>query len=237
MLSIIGDLEVELVEGQPLSLVAGNDIVLVVEGDVLEGGIAKRPGTVIYRPQALTFGADGGRLLRISIHGSDLTPFGVTGRCCATMADYATPIQRIRREMQSDDPAARLALRSATLQLLARAIRLFRARSARQPMLDAARSVIAARFREPLRIDQVAVAVGIHPRLLSRAFRSELGMSVAGAIRLARVEAAARELCVSAEHIPAVATRCGFYDSSHLIRAFEAVQGITPAKFREMAQS
>ncbi|HYM61174.1 MAG TPA: helix-turn-helix transcriptional regulator, partial [Thermoanaerobaculia bacterium] len=156
-----------------------------------------------------------------------------TGRHCATIADYATIGERIRRELQSRDAGAKLALRSAVLHLLGRAIRLFRDSGAKPPWLLAARDMIAARSREALRPADVAAAVGVPEARLSKAFRAQLGMTVTGAIRLTRVEAAARELRRSADSVVAVAARCGFCDASHLIRAFEALHGVTPAVFRD----
>jgi AraC-like DNA-binding protein len=203
----------------------------------MDCGTALIAGSLTYSPADLagpvSFGADGCTLLRIGIGAEGLSEFGVSGRQSTTLADHVTIGGRIRRELQCSDAAAKLALRSAVLHLIGRTIRLFRDSGTKPPWLVAAREFIAARFREPLRPADVAAAAGVSEARLSAAFRAELGTTVGGAIRMARVEAATRELCRSDASVMAVAARCGFYDTSHLIRAFEAVQGVTPTVFRK----
>lgn len=238
---VLSDFAVEVIEGMPLAAAewqeSGALLAMVLRGSVVECGIALPSGSLTYRPAELgggmSFGPEGGTLLRIGIGAEGLSTFGVSGRRSAMLADSITIGEKIRRELQGRDAAAKLALRSAVLQLLARAIRLFRDSGAKPPWLVAAQAFITAHARERICPAGVAAAAGVSETRLSAAFRAELGTTVGGAIRLARVEAAAHELRRSDDSVLTVAARCGFYDPSHLIRAFEAVHGVTPAVFRK----
>ena len=55
-------------------------------------------------------------------------------------------------------------------------------------------------------------------------------------IRLCRLDDAALRLRSGEESIADIAQNCGFFDSSHFIKAFSEHFGITPARYRRAAR-
>jgi AraC-like DNA-binding protein len=238
---MIGELAVEVYEGAPFATAAWRasscaTVALVLAGAALDGETVLLSGSVFHRPAAiderLTFGANGCTLVLVAADAYSLEQFGLVSRCRATIDDFAMIGERICREMRRGDAASPLALRSAALHLIGRAIHLFQA-EAPPSWLAGARDVIAARFRERIRPGDVAAAVGVAPATLARAFRRQFGTTVSDALRAARIEAAVRALRCSNASTSAVAASCGFYDASHLIRTLAAAHSLAPAELRE----
>jgi AraC family transcriptional regulator len=98
--------------------------------------------------------------------------------------------------------------------------------------LARAREMIEDRFREPLRLADLAREAGVHPAHLSRVFRQRYQEPIATCIRRLRTEWAAERLAASDEAISAIALAAGFADQSHLTRALRARTGMTPARYR-----
>lgn len=81
---------------------------------------------------------------------------------------------------------------------------------------------------QPLRLDALAAAAGVHPVSLSRAFRRHYGMSPGQLQRRALLNRAARRLR-GGQAIADVAAQLGFADQSHFTRLFRAEYRCTPA--------
>ncbi len=139
----------------------------------------------------------------------------------------------LARELSAKDAAAPLALEAGALDLLAVAARLKTyARGAEPAWLRRVREMVEDRFRDPLRLSEMAHEAGVHPAHLSRAFRDRYRETIHGRVRRLRLEWAARRLVESHDPIAGIALAAGFADQSHLTRALKAHTGLTPAAYR-----
>jgi AraC family transcriptional regulator len=91
---------------------------------------------------------------------------------------------------------------------------------------------VHARFREHLRIDEIAHAAGVHPAHLAAVFRRVHRMPLGSYVRRLRVDWAADRLIGTNNPISAIAAEAGFADQAHLTRWFRRVTGVTPAAYR-----
>lgn len=94
-----------------------------------------------------------------------------------------------------------------------------------------ARTLIEARFADDLSLGDLAVAAGLPRHLLIRAFRQETGTTPHAYLVNRRV-LAARHLLRCGAAPSEVALAVGFFDQSHLTRAFKARFGVTPGAYR-----
>lgn len=85
---------------------------------------------------------------------------------------------------------------------------------------------------EPLRLADIAAAVGYSERQLERLFRQALGMTVRRFVIHSRVHTAARELARTDRSATAIGMAVGFCDPSAFSHAFRAVTGLTPREYR-----
>jgi AraC-like DNA-binding protein len=95
-----------------------------------------------------------------------------------------------------------------------------------------ARDYLDAHALRPLRIAEVAAAVGASESHLQRSFRACFGVSVLGYIQQLRLRAARQLLSSTAMPIHAVAAAVGFESQSYLTRLFTREVGISPARYR-----
>ncbi len=98
--------------------------------------------------------------------------------------------------------------------------------------LPRARGLLHDAFAAPLRVQDLARELGLHPVYLARAFRRGCGCSVTAYRRRLQVSDAARRLAGGGESLAKVALQSGFADQSHLCRAFRAAIGVAPGVFR-----
>jgi AraC family transcriptional regulator len=103
------------------------------------------------------------------------------------------------------------------------------------PWLLRARDLAHARFREPLRLAELAQEAQVHPGHLARAFRRHFRTSLGSYVRGLRLEWAAGRLLGSEESLASIALAAGFADQSHLTRAFKRFTGVTPGGYRRRA--
>ncbi|MNC69470.1 Bifunctional transcriptional activator/DNA repair enzyme Ada [compost metagenome] len=86
-------------------------------------------------------------------------------------------------------------------------------------------------YDKPASLEQLANMVGLEPLYLIRMFKKAVGVSPHSyqiQVRVARVQ---RQLRAGAS-IADAAFACGFFDQSHMTRAFKKVAGMTPGSFR-----
>jgi len=93
--------------------------------------------------------------------------------------------------------------------------------------------VISERFREPLTVEQVADAAGLHPGHAMRRFRAHLGMTVVDYLTRQRVAEAQRLLITTGLPVQSVGLRSGFGSSSRFYAAFRQIAGTTPKRYRQ----
>lgn len=79
---------------------------------------------------------------------------------------------------------------------------------------------------------EIARELDLHPGWFAEAYRAAMGEGIGETVRRRRVETAVHMLASSSEPQAQVAAAAGFCDQSHMIRAFRAVLGRTPAEVR-----
>jgi AraC family transcriptional regulator len=150
-------------------------------------------------------------------------------------AGIASHAWRLARELEGLDALSALAAEGIVLEMLVDLTRLGGDESRRPPRwLLQSQELVHARFREPLRVSEVAHAVGVHPAHLARGFRTYFKTSLSSYIRRLRVEWAARELVRSEASLATVALASGFADQSHFTRLFKRHTGFTPCAYRRL---
>jgi AraC family transcriptional regulator len=148
--------------------------------------------------------------------------------------------QRASAELNATDAVAPFALEGLVLELLAAAAREGHSNGSGTgrrppPWLAQARDLLHARSGEPLRVGEIAAAVGVHPVHLTRTFRTHYGMSAAVYLRRLRLDQAAQALTGGTSSIADIAAQAGFYDQSHFGRMFKRQYGRTPHDYRRHA--
>ena len=83
-----------------------------------------------------------------------------------------------------------------------------------------------------IRIENLASLAGLSVSYFSRRFRSSFGVAPGQYVRLGRLEHAKSLLRQTASPLCQIAVASGFSDQSHMSRAFQAVVGSTPARWR-----
>jgi AraC family transcriptional regulator len=148
---------------------------------------------------------------------------------------------RIADELRHPDGLSPLVVEGLALDLLATAARRAATPPRRTPAepswLARVEELLHARFRERLRLGEIARTVGIHPVHLARVFRAHRRLSVGGYLRGLRLDWAAEQLAATDETISAIALAAEFADQSHFTRAFKRHSGQTPAQFRRQRHS
>jgi AraC family transcriptional regulator len=143
---------------------------------------------------------------------------------------------RLHREFGEKDAAAQLAMEGLILEVLADVCRQQDADTqtpTRRPRwLDSVIELLHAHFTENPSLDEVAVAVGVHPAHLARMFRRHQGCSVGDYLRKLRLEQARRELLSPDTPLVEIAATAGYSDQSHFTAAFKRHTGMTPGEFR-----
>ncbi|HKY61161.1 MAG TPA: AraC family transcriptional regulator [Gemmatimonadota bacterium] len=143
----------------------------------------------------------------------------------------------LRRELRATDEAAVLARQGLIYEVIAAARRAadrMNGAEAPPPWLRRAREVVYDRFREPLRIEDVAREVDRHPAHVARVFRRHHGMTIGECVRTLRLDWAAGELTGTGKPLAAIAMEAGYADQSHFTRSFRRHTGSTPAEYRRL---
>jgi AraC-like DNA-binding protein len=96
-------------------------------------------------------------------------------------------------------------------------------------LAEDAKAVLAARVREPVRLEQVAVALAVSPFHLCRVFRAQTGYSLHGFQTALRLRMALDQLDAFRGDLAALAVDLGFAHHSHLTRSFRRAFGSTPS--------
>lgn len=92
--------------------------------------------------------------------------------------------------------------------------------------------LIAERYAEPLRVGELAHAVGLHPHYAMQLFRKAFGMSLLEYIAQHRIAHAQRLLITTDVPIAAIALDCGFGSASQFYAVFRRICGVAPGTYR-----
>jgi AraC-like DNA-binding protein len=94
---------------------------------------------------------------------------------------------------------------------------------------------MAGHFQEPLRVADVARAVGLSADRLAHVFHDGIGMAVTDYLERLRVAVGRRLLAETDVKLEEVARGCGFADASHFSRVFVNHIGMRPGAYRRRA--
>lgn len=141
---------------------------------------------------------------------------------------------RLYDEWKRMDVLSSLAIEGLMLEVLAQMIRhLTPSRGPKPPRwLKEAVDLLHAEFTEPLTLEYIAGAVGVHPVYLARVFRQRHQCTVGEYIRRLRIEYACQQLAASDTPLTDIALAAGFADPSHFSKVFRRFVGLSPAAFR-----
>lgn len=215
---------------------------------VLEGSFDERfsretvagvPGVVVTKPgtadHSNVYGPQGARCLLIEARdGGDLF------RAPGTHSSGVVPrlASRIHAALRATDRASQLTLEGLLIELGAatgrsqHAVRVV----GRKAWLNDVREQLEAEFRSPPSLEVLASARGVHPAYLCQAFRAAFGMSVGQFVRAVRFEWARDAVRSGSASIAEVAAAAGFSDQAHLSREFKKRAGVSPRRFRNLAE-
>jgi AraC-like DNA-binding protein len=92
--------------------------------------------------------------------------------------------------------------------------------------------LIAQRYREPLTVEEIGRAVGLHPNYAMGIFKKAFGTTLIDYVTHHRVSHAQRLLATTEEKIVEVAFGSGFNSLSRFNEAFRRACGCTPRSYR-----
>jgi len=206
---------------------------------------ACQPSMLIYHPagelHAQRFNQTAVRLFRIEVNHQRLQDMGQAGFSLESPADSRSGLvnsiaHKLYQEFCAPDAVSRLAIEGLALELIAAVARLSNRRdntSGYPPRwLTQAHELIKSRFAEPLTLNEMARAVGVHPVTLAREFRRYYRSTIGEMTRHERIEFACREILKPGAKLTDVAISAGFYDQSHFTKTFKQIMGVTPAQYR-----
>lgn len=100
-----------------------------------------------------------------------------------------------------------------------------------------AKELLQQRFREPLRLGDVAGALYVSTYHLCRVFKEETGMSIHRYLNQLRLRQALKELAQGDTALATLANDLGFCCQSHFTRAFRKEFGAPPGEVRRRVQA
>lgn len=103
------------------------------------------------------------------------------------------------------------------------------------PAVRRAQEYIEAHLTEDISLDTLAQIAAVHPVYLSRLFRQHVGLPPHAYQLEQRIQLAQQHLKAGMSSAE-VAIEVGFFDQSHLLRHFKRHLGLTPERFRHLAQ-
>lgn len=237
----------------PLHTHQNSCLVLVIEGTYVESygsssSVTCNPGTLRYLParqkHANVF-RDGARCLIVEIEGEAVErvqqytgALQGPGEIQSILSTWLA--QRLYREFLQNDPLALISLEGILLEILADGARSVGAPGPSKVVprwLRVAREYLESNFLRPLSLAEVATIASVHRVHLSREFRRHYATTVGEFLRRKRVEHACHLVSKTNEPLADVAMTCGFSDQSHFSATFRRHVGLTPGRFRQMAQS
>lgn len=103
--------------------------------------------------------------------------------------------------------------------------------------LERAIEYASTHYTDSLTAGAIANAAGLHPKYLSRAFRTTFGMSLWEYVTRLRISHAQRLLLATDGNVAEVSLASGFPSLSRFYKAFQEVTGVTPGAFRRSASA
>lgn len=100
-----------------------------------------------------------------------------------------------------------------------------------------AQTLIQQRFTQKCPIPEIAAAVAVSQKVLTRRFRQQLGMTPQAYLQHLRMEAAKRQLTHTNRRVERVAALVGYGDVGFFKEKFRAHAGVSPLEFRQGARA
>jgi transcriptional regulator GlxA family with amidase domain len=104
-------------------------------------------------------------------------------------------------------------------------------------IVEEAVSYMAGHLGEPLALREVAGAVAVSPRHLTRLFNRVAQRSPMESLTALRLDRAAELLRTSDKRVTDVCTEVGYSSLSHFVRLFTRRFGLTPGRYARQARS
>ncbi len=217
-----------------------SNLTVVVSGDIEEttdtGQHRGRSCSVLLKPAGTIhsnyiLGRRGTRTVSIELHSDELHSLPWQWLEDPDSARAALAFYTAYRTGTRDDiEHSAIALIATTTAIATRA-------AGNTPLwLHDVKQILDTRFDEPLRFEEIAVEVGLHPVYLSRAFRRHTGVSMGDYVRGLRLRHARHLLSETSRPLTAISADAGFADASHLCRVFAGTHAVTPQGFRQQVQ-
>lgn len=147
---------------------------------------------------------------------------------------------QLTHELASSDPTARLRLHALCASLTVLFARLVRGESKPSPeappsafLVSQTKVLLRERLTEPVRLRELATAVGVSEEHLARRFKQTTGTTVFGYLRRLRIEHAKHDLATSEANLSQIAARAGFSSPTLFSRSFRDETGLTPSAYRK----
>ncbi len=102
--------------------------------------------------------------------------------------------------------------------------------SSHQQILD----YVEQNLGSSISLTELAEKFGYHPNYFSSLFKEFSGMTFTEYLNRMRVSKACHLLLTTNDSLDYIASELCFYDTSHFIRRFKALEGITPSVYRKM---
>ena len=96
---------------------------------------------------------------------------------------------------------------------------------------------MAAHAAEPIGVEDVARAAGLHPNYAMAVFRRALGTTIGSYLTRQRLHLAQQALVATRADIPSIAFDCGFGSVSRFYEAFGKHFGIPPHRYRQAVEA
>jgi AraC family transcriptional regulator len=139
-------------------------------------------------------------------------------------------------QWQEMDDVAPLAIEGLACEIAAQFCRTVR--SVREPnaprWLKQVHDLLHSRFKESVRLAEIAREVGMHPVHVAREFHRYYGTTIGEFRRKCRIHFACDQLRCSELPIVEIAYEAGFSQQPHFTNVFKRVTGITPCRYRKL---
>lgn len=206
------------------------------------------PGTFIFNPAGIThqdrFRSPQGRFVSITVgsatshflDAATTAPLIIAGDGIQGTAATSKLGKLIVREVQGGLDSTGLVLEELGLEVTAILSGIEERAVSKTPptWLMLAKELIEDCFSSDLRIPDLATATGVHPVYLARAYRRYFGHSPGEHLRRCRLLRVQALLAKSKMPLVQIALQCGYSDQSQMTRAFTAVFGMPPARYRAL---
>lgn len=114
----------------------------------------------------------------------------------------------------------------------AKAVHCLRGKKTDNPLIEQVKDYIFCHIHEPIRVSEVAEAVGVTPNYLSEQFSQSMGTTLKQYIIDEKIATSEQLLKYTEYSLQEISTFCAFSSQSRFSEYFQRKNGMTPARFR-----